>query len=157
VEYVLDTSALLSGRQFPGDLVTVPRVLDELRRKGITANEEAFLERVRVFAPSPNATVRVAAAARQTGDGARLSPADSEVLALALERGATAVTDDYSIQNVARVLGVPFESVMTRGITEVRTWHLRCTGCGRYFEKAGKECPVCGSPVKTTRRPPDPR
>jgi len=49
VEYVLDTSAILSGRQFPGELVTVPRVLEELRRKGITASEETYLDRVRVF------------------------------------------------------------------------------------------------------------
>ena len=154
MEYVLDTSAILSGRQFPGELVTVPRVLEELRRKGITASEETYLDRVRVFEPSKDAAARVAEAARRTGDEPRLSPADVEILALALERGDTAVTDDYSIQNVARVLGIPFEAVMTRGITEVRKWHLRCTGCGRYFETAVKECTVCGSAVKTTRRPP---
>jgi len=156
VEYVLDTSALLTGRQFAGDLLTVPRVIEELGRKGQSANEESFLERVRVFLPSRESVARVAEAARGTGDDARLSPADADLLALAVERTATIVTDDYSIQNVARVLAVPFVPLEQRGITEVRRWHRRCTGCGRYIETAGKECPVCGSPVKTTRRPPGP-
>jgi UPF0271 protein len=156
VEYVLDTTALLSGRQFAGDLITVSGVLRELKRQGITANEESFVEQhVRIFAPSAPSSTRVAEAAEGTGDRVRLSPTDQELLALALERHATLVTDDYSIQNVARVLGVPFLAVMERGITEVRQWHLRCTGCGEYFQSPVRECPVCGSAVKTTRRPPD--
>ena len=40
------------------------------------------------------------------------------------------------------------------GIVEVVLWRYRCTGCGRYFEDPTKECPVCGSRVKTTRARP---
>ncbi|HKZ48733.1 MAG TPA: PIN domain-containing protein [Thermoplasmata archaeon] len=154
MEYALDASAILTGRQFAGELVSTPRITGEVRRKGLTSAEESFLERVRVFAPSPEAAVRVAAVARSTGDDARLSPADAELLALALERGCVLVTDDYSIQNVATVLGVRYEPVLELGIREVRRWHRRCTGCGRYFDEPVAECPVCGSAVKTTRRPP---
>ena len=157
MEYVLDTSAILSGRQFPGELVTVPRVLEELRRKGITASEETYLDRVRVFEPSKDAAARVAEAARRTGDEPRLSPADVEILALALERGDTAVTDDYSIQNVCRAIGVPYETAMAPGIRDRWTWAYRCTGCGRTWPTWHEACPTCGARLRTARRPDQPR
>ncbi len=149
---VLDASALLTGRQFPGDLVTVPAVLRELRRHGLTPALEAFLDaKVRVLSPTPQALGQVKAASEATGDAPRLSPTDLELLALALETGATLVTDDYSIQNVARVLGIPVETVQERGISEVWHWTYRCRGCGTTWPEWHAECPTCGSPLKTAR------
>ncbi len=149
---VLDASALLTGRQFPGELVTVPGVLRELRRHGMTPPLEAILDtQVRVLTPGDDAQERVRAAAESTGDAHRLSPTDRDLLALALELGATLVTDDYSIQNVCRILGVPFEPILTPGIKETWTWSYRCTGCGRTWPEWHGECPTCGSPLKTAR------
>jgi len=148
----LDASALLTGRQFPGELATVPGVLRELERHGMTPQLEAILEtQVRVTSPGSEARERVGVAAESTGDAHRLSPTDRDLLALALELGATLVTDDYSIQNLGRVLGVPFEPVLTPGIKETWTWSYRCTGCGRTWPEWHEECPTCGSPLKTAR------
>lgn len=149
---VLDASALLTGRQFPGDLATVPSVLREVRRHGLTTQLEAFLEtQVRVLSPGSEAYDRVRAASEQTGDAQRLSPTDRELLALALEMSATLVTDDYSIQNLCRVLGVPYEPVLMPGIQETWRWSYRCTGCGRTWPEWHDECPTCGSALKTAR------
>ena len=148
----MDASALLTGRQFPGELATVPGVLRELERHGMTPQLEAILEtQVRVTSPGSEARERVGVAAESTGDAHRLSPTDRDLLALALELGATLVTDDYSIQNLGRVLGVPFEPVLTPGIKETWTWSYRCTGCGRTWPEWHEECPTCGSPLKTAR------
>ena len=73
---------------------------------------------------------------------------------IARELGGTVLTDDYSIQNVASRLGIPYEVILERGIREVVRWRYRCTGCGKFFEKPTKECPVCGARVKTTRAHP---
>jgi len=155
MEYVLDSSAILTGSQFAGELMTVPQVLEEIRRRGLTLEEEVFVEqRVRVFTAGPEARAVIAAAAKGTGDEARISPTDAELLALAVERRATLVTDDYAIQNVARVIGIPFVAVGQSGIRKVVQWYHRCSGCARYFDSPQKECPVCGSPVRTTRRAP---
>ncbi len=148
---VLDASALLTGRQFPGDLVTVPGVLRELRRHGMTPQLEAILDtQVRVVSPGAAAAIRVDAAGEATGDAHRLSPTDRDLLALALEIGGTLVTDDYSIQNLARVLHLPYEPVLARGIQETWTWTYRCTGCGRTWPEWHAECPTCGSALKTS-------
>jgi UPF0271 protein len=149
---VLDASALLTGRQFPGELVTVPGVLRELQRYGMTPQLEAVLDtQVRVLSPGEDARERVRAASESTGDAHRLSPTDRDLLALALELGATLVTDDYSIQNLARILGIPYEAILTPGIKETWTWSYRCTGCGRTWPEWHEECPVCGSPLRTAR------
>lgn len=149
---VLDASALLSGRQFPGDLYTVPAVLREVRRHGLTSALEAILEtQVRVLSADASSLGRVRAVSESTGDAPRLSPADRDLLALALDLSAILVTDDYSIQNVARVLGVTYETVLAPGIREQWRWSYRCTGCGVVWPEWHKECPTCGKPLRTTR------
>ncbi len=92
---VLDASALLTGRQFPGELFTVPGVLREVRRQVMTPQLEAILDtQVRVLSPGKEALDRVRAASETTGDAHRLSPTDIALLALALDSQATVVTDD---------------------------------------------------------------
>ena len=149
---VLDASALLTGRQFPGELATVSGVLREVRRHGLTPQLEAILEtQVRVLEPPVEASDRVRAAAEGTGDAARLSPTDRDLLALALDLGGTLVTDDYSIQNLCRVLGILYEPVLMPGIQETWRWSYRCTGCGTTWPEWHAECPTCGSALKTAR------
>lgn len=153
VRRVLDTSALLSGRQFPGELLTVPEVLRELKRQGLTFSLEAVLEiQVAIASPDRATVARVKAASDATGDTPRLSHTDVELLALAFETDAVLVTDDYSMQNVCRLLGIPCEAVMAPGIAERWTWSYRCTGCGAEWPAWHEECPTCGSPLRTRRR-----
>lgn len=152
VQRVLDSSAFLSGRQFPDELLTVPEVLGELRRHGVTPQLRAILDtHVRVISPSKEAVDRIRAAAEGTGDAPRLSPVDVQLLALALDTGATLVTDDYSMQNLARGLRIAYETVLAPGIRDEWRWTYRCTGCGRTWPEWHDECPICASPLKTSR------
>jgi len=153
---VLDASALLSGASFDGELYTTPEAVAEVRRLGSSPQLDAVLAtKVRVLSGSRESLEAVDEEARHTGDIERLSPTDRGLLALARDLGATILTDDYSIQNVAARLRVPYERVLERGIREVVQWRYRCTGCGRFFEEPMKECPVCGSRVRTTRARPE--
>ena len=152
---VLDASALLSGASFDGELYATPEAVAEVRRLGSTPQLDAVLAtKVRVLTPAKESIEEIDAIARETGDVARLSPTDRGLLALARGLGATILTDDYSIQNVAARLGIPYEKVLERGIREIVQWRYRCTGCGRFFEEPRKECPVCGARVRTTRARP---
>lgn len=157
--WVLDASALLSGMDLgpilaAGDAFTTSGVLSEVARGRAADARDALLERgLAVREPSAESLVRVADAARGTGDEGRLSVRDREVLALALELGAVVVTDDYSMQNTARVLGVPFQALAQRGAVREFTYVHRCQGCRRTFDAPQKDCPVCGSAVRTVRKP----
>ena len=153
VRRVLDTSALMSGRPFEGELFTTEDVLRELRKQeAMTPQLEAFLAvKVRVVSASRGALAAIRKRAEGTGDAHRLSPTDEGLLAVASELHATLVTDDYSIQNLAAVIGLAYESVLEPGIREVVRWRYRCTGCGRRFEDWAEPCPVCGAELRTTR------
>lgn len=152
---VLDTSALLAGRPLgPGEDTLVPAaVMEELRPGGRDRRHLDMLlaAGARLVEAAPAERARVRAEAEKGGEGGRLSAADIDVLAVALGTGGELLTDDYTLQNLAMRLGVPFRSIQTKGITETYRFVPRCTGCGRFYDKMLPDCPVCGSALKMVR------
>jgi UPF0271 protein len=155
MRYVLDTSAILSGKDLPADcdLYSSPKILDELKGGRMRRRLDFLIESgLKVLSPSEKTLAEVISTAEKTQDIARVSEADLEILGLAKELDATILTDDYSIQNIASELNVKFMGISQNGITETVKWKIRCKGCGRYWEKMHESCPVCGSQLKTTRK-----
>ncbi|HQN75381.1 MAG TPA: PIN domain-containing protein [Methanomassiliicoccales archaeon] len=153
MKVVLDTSALFGMEQVPPgwEAFVTEGVLAELEKYN-DRRAENLLPAIKVSQATTASLSKVKEAARGTGDSSRLSRTDMEVLALALELRAAVVTDDYSIQNLAAVLGVEFMPMSMKGITKVVRWNYLCTGCGKVFKEPQPDCPVCGSPLRTTRR-----
>jgi UPF0271 protein len=149
---VLDTSALFSMEDVPTDIraFAPPGVLAELRRYN-DGRAETLSLKVTISDPTSTSLRKVEEAAARTGDSSRLSSVDKEVLALAIDMGAEVYTDDYSVQNLASVLGISFRPVGIRPIRSVVRWRYLCTGCGRRFDKEQPDCPVCGSQLRTCR------
>ncbi len=152
---VLDASAVLEGFEPnpPSDYAVPSAVVDEVSRGRAGRRMDLLLSAgLVVREPSDASRQRVERDARMMGEDTRLSRADMEVLALAMDLGAPAVTDDYSVQNLAACLGVETVPFKQRGIAEVWRWGIRCPGCHRWFEEAeGSECPVCGTALRTSR------
>jgi len=153
VKVVLDTSALFGLEQVPQDweAFVTDGVLAELE-KYHDRRAEHLVPMLKVSQATAVSLSKVKDAAKGTGDSSRLSSTDMGVLALAYEIGAAVATDDYSIQNLASVLGIEFISMNMKGITRVVRWNYLCTGCGKVFKEPHPDCPVCGSPLRTTRR-----
>ena len=159
--FVLDTSVLYYGKDLPTgyELIISPGVVRELEKEGMGERLELLLAtRIRVSSPTKRSLQRVEKEALGTGDSSRLSETDKEILALAMDLGYQLLTDDYSIQNLATVLGVPYRGFDQKGITKVLVWEAKCTGCGKILGPEIKECDVCGRPTKMRRkRMSDPR
>jgi UPF0271 protein len=154
VRYILDSSFFLSGFQLPeGHLFTVPEVVAEVRED---RKELRFAVSLGLVVREPDAPFvgRIEEAAEKSGDIFRMSGVDVKLLALALELEGVLITDDYSMQNTAALVGIRFESRGERGITRVETWYHRCRYCGVYQERHYPDCPICGGPMRTTRKPP---
>ena len=145
---MLDASAFIYGVQVFGNIYTVPEVTSELRSsQAEVALQESLKEGLKIESPLKTDVALVTEKAKFTGDYFRLSQADIDLLAKALEVSGTLVTDDYSIQNVATCLGIETQQIQQARIRRVLKWRRRCVGCGRLYESE-TICPVCGSDVK---------
>ena len=151
--YILDSSAVFLKKGLYPSMLTVSNVLKEIKDPE-SVNYLSLLN-IKLRDPDSWSVEEVKKIARKTGDVYKLSETDLHLLALAFEvksegKEAVIVTDDYSIQNVARVLGIETDTIVHKGIKEEFKWVRICKGCKRRVEK-GKICPVCGSEVYLVR------
>ncbi len=158
---VLDTSALIAWpiSEISGSLI-VSAQESELRR--ISPDRGAILESMGAIIIDPDEiSLDVATnAAIETGDMSGLSKVDLSLVALAYEKSAILVTDDYRMQNVSSTIGIEWRPIGETGITQAWIWELRCLGC-KIVQPAPKspnlrrsdfgECPECGSELKLKR------
>ncbi len=158
---VLDTSAFVAGFDpfsLPDQQVTVPKVEEEIRRNSMVKMRlETAIEsgKIKIKVPTPESENKLAAAATKAGDIHKLSEADKQLLALAIEYNsegykAQIITDDYSIQNVATQVGIEFLSLATFGIKRLLEWIRYCPACHKQYPTKCKfkECQVCGTELK---------
>ncbi len=155
---ILDTSAVIAGF-VPGladaEQITVHEVLEEARDlcSKLELETAVLAGKVRVVEPSKNSLAEVKSKVKQTGDV--VSPTDVKLLALALDlkdKKAELVTDDYAIQNLASLFGIPYRRVAMPGIKEVLRWEAVCSGCGRRYPPSATKCLTCGSNLKRRAR-----
>lgn len=162
---VLDTSAFLAGFDpfsLGEEQVTVPEVEKEIKRNAmIKTRFETAVEsgRLKVKEPSEEFVTQAKVYASNVGDSFKLSQADMQLLALALELKTQGyspqlVTDDYSIQNVAKQMGIEFVALATFGIKRLLEWMRYCPACYHEYpaDSPFKECQVCGTELKRKPR-----
>jgi UPF0271 protein len=163
--FVLDTSAFLAGFDpfsSGAEQVTVPKVEEEiLRNSMIKMRFETAVEsgKVKVKTPTQEFSNSAKTSANKVGDSFKLSEADMQLLALALELQTEGynpqiVTDDYSIQNVATQMRIGFLALTTFGIKRLLEWIRYCPACHREYPVNFKtnECQICGTELKRKPR-----
>ncbi len=159
--FIIDTSAVLSGKPIritDAVLVTTPGVSDEFSPGGRDFQNFELLKEIglTILLPSKEALDKVIRTAKETGDDRRLSRADIEIVALAVDmmkdqhQEVTILSDDYSIQNLASTLNVQYQGVLQKEITKKFKWISRCPGCGKKFNEQTKICPICGTLTKSS-------
>jgi UPF0271 protein len=158
--FIIDTSAILSGKPIEiqnGIMLTASGVSDELSPGGRDYQIFQLLQGkgLRIQTPTKQSLGLVKKSAKETGDDQRLSSADLEILALALDVNADdgseamILTDDYSIQNVAVALHLKFQGFSQKEITSSFQWISSCPGCKWRFQNPVAVCPVCGTKTTT--------
>ena len=152
--YALDAGAFYTGLIFLSSTYryyTTQAVFDEVKHiKRSHGAIEALIESntLQILNSDRNSIEKVVAAARRTGDYAKLSDADISIIALALQLEIVLVTNDYAVANVATTLKIPVKSVGSKGVTHTRRWIAYCSACGRAFGPNAKECRLCGNRLR---------
>jgi endoribonuclease Nob1 len=165
---LLDTSAFVAGFDsfsLEDEQFTVPKVEEEIRRNSMVKMRlEVAIEsgKLKVKTPTKESTAKAEVSANEVGDSSKLSETDKQLLSLALEfkdqgLAPKIVTDDYSIQNVAKQMGIEFLSLATLGIKRLLEWVRYCPACYKEYaaDAKFKECLVCGTELK--RKPKRPK
>jgi UPF0271 protein len=147
MKVVVDTSALIYLNDFRGfdEILTVPEVIEESKDR-ITAIKLSTVN-PKTFEPSELALEEIKAVAKVTGDLEKLSKTDLKIIALAKERNATILSDDYSVQNVAERMKIPYMSIFSKEITKLITWKKYCSACKKHYN-SGSTCKMCGGNLK---------
>ncbi|WMW23891.1 DNA-binding protein [Methanolobus sediminis] len=153
--YIADSAVFIMGSGIePHRIITIPSVVNELKSNEAAMRFDLARESgARVEMPEDDLREKVLQTANKTKDCEELSSTDIDILAKALEYKGNSVllTDDYAVQNVAKVLGLEVKPVAQKKIKDVLVWQKQCTGCRRKFD-SGDVCPVCGSPLKKRRK-----
>jgi len=149
---ILDASAFYAGVPFRSSDVcyTTSLVYEEI--KHIKKNHDALgtlleTNRLKIREPDPEYTKSAIKSSKDTGDFPQLSKQDISIIALAINMKGQIISDDFAISNVAKNVGLEIIPIMTKGIKDVGKWVHYCPGC-RTNHATGKECPVCGTPLK---------
>lgn len=151
--YILDSTVFLENysMQFRDyACVTVYEVLDEVKDpKAKIQLDMSVSEGLALIEPDDKYIQDVKKTVDKTKD--KLSVTDIKIIALALkfrakDKRCMIVSDDYGVQNVAKMLGLDFLPVSQDGIKKGLLWYRKCTACGRKTDDA--VCGFCGSATK---------
>jgi UPF0271 protein len=159
--YVLDASAFIGGYIPVNKLnFTIPEVTAEVKDiKSKMILESAINEgKLKIEEPDMESLELIDSTIKLSGDVLRLSLVDKKLLALALsikklQGNVTVITDDYTMQNVLKILEIPYKSVLTSGIKQIYAWKRICKGCKKEYsdDYSYDECEICGSPIYKKR------
>lgn len=149
---ILDASAFYAGVPFgsANDCYTTSLVYEEI--KHIKKNQDALgtlleTNRLKIMDPDKESTNVAIASAKETGDFPQLSKQDISIIALCISLKGEIISDDFAITNVAKNIGLKISPIMTNSFQDVGKWVHYCPGC-RTNHTTGKECPMCGTPLK---------
>ena len=155
--YILDASAFINGFEPKGKFnFTVSEITDEVKdlKSKILLDQAIEDGKIIIKEPKEEFFKELNEIISESGDDLRLSEADKKLLALALDlrcenENIKVLTDDYSMQNVLKIIDIPYDSIITEGIKGVYNWVKTCEGCKREFDAdyPFDDCEVCGSKV----------
>ncbi len=156
--YVLDASAFINGFEPKSQFnFTVPEITDEVKdlKSKILLNQAIEEGKIIIKEPNQEFVDELDEIISKSGDDLCLSYADKKLLALVLEllndknTGIKVLTDDYSMQNVLKILNITYDSIITEGIKGVYNWVKTCEGCKKEFDAdyPFDDCEICGSKV----------
>ncbi len=156
---ILDSSAIINGYNPASSMkkhIISKKAAEEIKDlKSKQILERAIeVEKLMILEAKREKVREVEKVAFKTGDLGYLSAADLETLALALEmreQGLEPIilTDDFSIQNVAKHLNIRVVSIITTGIKRMIKWIKYCPACGAvYTNRNIKKCQICGTTLK---------
>lgn len=155
--YILDASAFINGFEPKTSFnFTVSEITEEVKdlKSKIILDQSIEEGKIIIKQPDQKFISKLNETITKSGDSLRLSKPDKMLLSLALDiqsshNNIKVLTDDYSMQNVLKILNIPFGSVITDGIKGIYNWKKVCEGCKKEYpdDYSFDDCEICGSKI----------
>jgi len=158
---IVDTTAFIAGFDAfdtYDEVYSIPEIERELTRGSMAKTRLKMAirsGRLKIREPTSNAIREAERASKEMGDFQSLSEADRKIIALAIQLRDEGyepriITDDFSIQNVAKKLSIGYASITTHGIKYHLKWMLYCPACRKIYPPDYKfeNCENCGTKLK---------
>lgn len=155
---IIDSTAFYAGLPFHSleCYYTTNLILDELNRISFFRTRiETLLNNNRLLIHNPLSIYysKVETNAKNIETIKQLSSADISVIALALDFKVQGIdncliSDDYGVQNLAKIMNLKFNSLLYSGIKYSGIWVRICPYCRTSFDYKIKICSNCGSSLK---------
>jgi len=155
---IIDSTAFYAGLPFHSleCYYTTNLILDELNRISFFRTRiETLLStnRLLIYNPLPIYYSQVQTNAKNIEKIKQLSSADISVIALALDFKVQGIdncliSDDYGVQNLAKIMNLKFNSLLYTGIKYSGIWIKFCPYCRKSFDSQTKICANCGSSLR---------
>ena len=155
--YVLDASAFINGFKLINNKnFTVPEITAEIKDfESKLTFDMAIDEGKLIIQDVPYEYVEhVESIISKSGDVLRLSVPDKKLISLAYmllkqENNVKVISDDYTIQNSLKIMGIPYSGIITDGIKEIYNWKKVCEGCKKEYDEdyPFDDCEICGSKI----------
>ncbi|WP_406532416.1 type II toxin-antitoxin system VapC family toxin [Methanobrevibacter sp.] len=155
--YVLDASAFINGFQLETkNNFTVPEITSEIKDFESRLKFDAAIDENRLVIQDVTLDCidAVDEIISESGDILRLSGPDKKLIALAYMfhrqgKNVKVISDDYTIQNSLKIMGIPYSGIITEGIKGVYNWKMVCEGCKKEYgeDYPFDDCEICGSKI----------
>lgn len=155
--YVLDASAFINGfRLVSQNNFTVPEITAEIKDFESKLTMDLAIEegKLHIRDVPPEYVNSIDDLIAESGDVLRLSLPDKKLIALAYmlfkqDENVMVISDDYTIQNTLKIIGIDYSGVLTEGIREIYNWKKVCEGCKKEYDSdyPFDDCEICGSKI----------
>ncbi len=155
--YILDASAFINGFQLDfGNNFTVPEITSEIKDFESRLKFDAALNenKLTILDVADEYIKSVEKIISKSGDVLRLSVPDKKLISLAYMmfdegKNVKVISDDYTIQNTLKIIGIPYSGIITEGIKGVYNWKKVCEGCKKEYDEdyPFDDCEICGSKI----------
>ncbi|MDO5860083.1 ribonuclease VapC [Methanobrevibacter sp.] len=155
--YVLDASAFINGFQLESsNNFTVPEITSEIKDFESKLKFDAAIEENKLVIRdvSEDCEKAIEEVISKSGDVLRLSSPDKKLISLAYMmfkegKNVKVISDDYTIQNTLKIIGIPYSGIITEGIKGVYNWKKICEGCKKEYgeDYPFEDCEICGSRI----------
>ena len=155
--YVLDASAFINGFKLTSNNnFTVSEISAEIKDfESKLVFDMALEEGKLIIEDVPSDYIEcVDEFISNSGDVLRLSAPDKKLISLAYMmhndgKNVKVISDDYTIQNTLKIMGIPYSGVITEGIKEIYNWKKVCEGCKKEYDNdyPFDDCEICGSKI----------